>query len=58
MSDTRLAGRYQPLELIGRGGEATVLRAVDMRHDRLVATRVRRVLVDGSTDELLAETRR
>ena len=29
MADTRVADRYEPLEVIGRGGEATVVKAVD-----------------------------
>ena len=57
MGEARLAERYQPLEVVGRGGEATVLKAVDTRHDRLVALKVRVVPADGSVDDLLAETR-
>ena len=41
MTDTRIAGRYESLEVVGRGGEATVLKAVDTRHERLVALKVR-----------------
>jgi hypothetical protein len=26
MTDTRVADRYEPLEVVGRGGEATVVR--------------------------------
>ena len=57
MGEARLAERYQPLEVVGRGGEATVLKAVDTRHERLVALKVRVVPPDGSADDLLAETR-
>ena len=53
MTDTRVADRYEPLEVVGRGGEATVLKAVDTRHERLVALKVRL----GSSDELLTEAR-
>ena len=53
MTDTRIAGRYESLEVVGRGGEATVLKAVDTRHERLVALKVR----VGSSDELLTEAR-
>ena len=37
MDDHRIADRYEPIEVLGRGGEATVVKAVDTRHDRLVA---------------------
>ena len=57
MTDTRIAGRYESLEVVGRGGEATVLKAVDTRHERLVALKVRVVLPTGSPDELLTEAR-
>jgi serine/threonine protein kinase len=53
----RLAERYQPLEVVGQGGEATVVKAVDTRHERLVALKVRVVSPGGSVDDLLAETR-
>ncbi len=58
MGESRLAGRYQPLEVIGRGGEATVLKAVDTRHDRLVALKVRVTQAGGSADDMLAEARK
>ncbi len=35
-----LAGKYEPLREIGRGGMATVYLAKDMRHDREVAVKV------------------
>ena len=57
MTDTRVADRYEPLEVVGRGGEATVLKAVDTRHQRLVALKVRVVPHNGSSDELLTEAR-
>jgi len=57
MSGARLAERYEPMEIVGRGGEASVLKAIDTRHERLVALKVRAVPPDGSTDRLLAETR-
>jgi class 3 adenylate cyclase/WD40 repeat protein/tRNA A-37 threonylcarbamoyl transferase component Bud32 len=56
MSGPRIAERYEPIETVGRGGEATVVKAVDTRHGRLVALKVRPAHDDGS-DELLAEAR-
>ena len=47
MGEARLAERYEPLEVVGRGGEATVLKAVDTRHERLVALKVRVVPPTG-----------
>jgi len=35
-----LAGRYRVEELVGHGGMATVYRAADLRHDRVVAIKV------------------
>ena len=58
MAEARLAGRYQPLVVAGSGGEATVLKAVDTRHERLVALKVRVAPSGPSTEILLAETRR
>jgi hypothetical protein len=50
----RLAERYQPLEVVSQGGEATVVKAVDTRHERLVALKVRVMPAGGSVDDLLA----
>jgi hypothetical protein len=41
MTDTRVADWYEPLEVVGRGGEATVLKTVDTRHERPVTLQVR-----------------
>ena len=57
MSRARVAERYEPLEVIGRGGEATVFKAVDTRHERLVALKVRIVPSAGASEELLKEAR-
>src|SRR5262245_39215886 len=53
----RLAERYEPVEVVGRGGEATVVKAVDTRHERLVALKIRIVPADGSVEQVLGETR-
>ena len=36
-----IRGRYEPLEVVGAGGQSTVLRAFDHRHGRLVGLKVR-----------------
>ena len=48
---------YETLEVVGRGGEATVLKAIDTRHERLVALKVRVVPHKGASDSLLVEAR-
>ena len=54
-----LGGRYRVLSVVGRGGEASVLQAVDTRHDRPVALKVRPVPLDEASAELqLTEARR
>jgi YVTN family beta-propeller protein len=40
--------RYEPVEVVGRGGQGEVLRAIDTLHDRLVALKVRET---GSAEE-------
>ncbi|HET8634625.1 MAG TPA: hypothetical protein VFL88_10810, partial [Gemmatimonadales bacterium] len=58
--DTALAGRYRLLEQIGRGGMATVYRADDLRHGRVVAMKVLRadlMLSAGETSRFLREIR-
>jgi len=49
--------RYEPLEVLGRGGDSEVVQAVDRQHDRLVALKLRRVGRDAPRDPLLAEGR-
>jgi serine/threonine protein kinase len=44
--------------VVGRGGEATVVKAVDTRHERLVALKIRSTVGgDGQSEELLLEAR-
>jgi class 3 adenylate cyclase/WD40 repeat protein len=57
MLEGRVADRYETLEIIGRGGEATVLKAIDTRHQRLVALKVRTLPPGESSEDLLAEAR-
>ena len=59
MTTHLLRERYETLDVVGRGGEGEVLRALDHVHDRYVALKVRQVS-DGaaSRTELLAEARR
>ena len=52
-----LRERYEPLEVVGRGGEGEVIRALDRLHDRYVALKVRPVSGDASRTLLLSEAR-
>src|SRR5262245_62093872 len=53
-----LHGRYEVLAIIGRGGEGTLVRAVDRRHNRDVALKLRRVPDDPrEAERLLTESR-
>jgi WD40 repeat protein/class 3 adenylate cyclase/tRNA A-37 threonylcarbamoyl transferase component Bud32 len=52
-----LRERYEPLEVVGRGGEGDVIRALDHLHDRQVALKVRPVSDAASRALLLTEAR-
>lgn len=52
-----LHGRYEILETLGVGGEARVVRALDHRHERSVALKIRRVRDDEARESLLREAR-
>jgi class 3 adenylate cyclase/WD40 repeat protein/energy-coupling factor transporter ATP-binding protein EcfA2 len=54
---TLITGRYEVLELLGIGGEGRVVKALDRRHDRLVALKIRPVRDDRARAELLSEAR-
>ena len=43
VTPTLLHGRYEVVAVVGRGGEGTLVRAVDRRHGRDVALKLRRV---------------
>ena len=57
MKTELLRERYETLEVVGRGGESEVLRALDRLHDRYVALKVRAVSDEASRTELLTEAR-
>ncbi len=52
-----LGDRYEPLDVVGGGGEGRVLRALDRQHDRLVALKVRSARTGTARRELLREAR-
>jgi len=52
-----LGNRYEPLEVVGSGGEGRVLRALDRQHDRLVALKIRSAPTGSARGELLREAR-
>ena len=58
LTPTLLHGRYEVLAVVGRGGEGTLVRAVDRRHSRDVALKLRRVPGDPrDAERLLTEAR-
>ena len=57
MSAELLRDRYEPLDVVGRGGEGEVIRALDHLHGRQVALKVRPVSDEGSRARLLSEAR-
>ena len=52
-----LRGRYELLEMLGAGGEARVVKALDRQHSRLVALKIRRVTADQGRDDLLRDAK-
>ena len=49
--------RYEVLETLGSGGEARIVKARDLQHDRLLALKIRRVISDRGREALLREAR-
>jgi WD40 repeat protein/class 3 adenylate cyclase/tRNA A-37 threonylcarbamoyl transferase component Bud32 len=52
-----LRDRYEPLEVVGQGGEGRVIKALDRQHDRFVALKIRPVTSEAERDVLLTEAR-
>jgi class 3 adenylate cyclase/WD40 repeat protein/tRNA A-37 threonylcarbamoyl transferase component Bud32/energy-coupling factor transporter ATP-binding protein EcfA2 len=52
-----LRARYELLEILGSGGEARVVKALDRQHGRHVALKIRAIGAGQSGDELLREAR-
>ncbi len=49
--------RYEPIEVVGQGGEGRLLKAIDRQHERLVALKVRAVHDESDREQLLHEAR-
>ena len=49
--------RYEPLEVVGEGGEGRLVKALDLQHDRFVALKLRAVATDADRDLMLGEAR-
>ncbi|MHB8672036.1 MAG: protein kinase domain-containing protein [Acidimicrobiales bacterium] len=50
-------GRYEPIEVVGRGRQGRVIRALDHQHGRTVALKVRPLRSPAQREELLSEAR-
>lgn len=50
-------GRYEPLEVVGRGRQGRVVRALDHQHDPTVALKVRPLSSPTEREDLLSEAR-
>ena len=56
-ASTLIRGRYEPVAVLGRGGQGEVVRAIDRQHDREVALKIRPIFDEGDRQALLAEAR-
>ena len=54
---TLVKDRYEVLAVLGMGGEARIVKALDRQHDRMVALKIRPVVDAAARDDLLAEAR-
>jgi WD40 repeat protein/class 3 adenylate cyclase/tRNA A-37 threonylcarbamoyl transferase component Bud32 len=54
---TLIKERYEVLETLGAGGEARVVKALDLQHDRFVALKIRPVRDGQAREQLLNEAR-
>jgi WD40 repeat protein/class 3 adenylate cyclase/tRNA A-37 threonylcarbamoyl transferase component Bud32 len=52
-----IAGRYEVVEMLGEGGEARVVKALDHQHGREVALKIRKLRDALTREELLNEAR-
>jgi predicted Ser/Thr protein kinase len=52
-----IRGRYEVLDIVGRGGQGTVLRALDIVHQRQVALKVKALPQDQDREAALGEAR-
>ena len=49
--------RYEPLDVVGEGGEGRLVKALDLQHDRFVALKLRAVATDAGRELVLNEAR-
>ncbi|HEY1712285.1 MAG TPA: protein kinase [Solirubrobacteraceae bacterium] len=54
---TLIKDRYEILEILGAGGEARVVKALDLQHGRVVALKIRAVRDDQTRQDALNEAR-
>ncbi len=57
MKTSLIRERYELLDVVGRGGQGEVVRALDHQHDRVVALKIRTVESDLERRAILREAR-